>query len=183
MQLNTIKLIHPTQIRSTPHIEAVAPMQIGNTITIKLPAFTVISCFVFCALSCAAQLKDSTNLPGHQISNSEVLAKNPLIATATLKSNGRKDLGSVGRVRYSYVSLSVEEILTGEAPNEIIGTYMCITAPDALVESLPTVGERYIIFFERSHHDYPGQTYTILRFLTYTSEEVNRLKKKFAKSK
>jgi hypothetical protein len=147
-------------------------------------SFRIVACYVVLFLSMAmAQQVGAINLPGHLKGPSEALKQGVSVAVATLKSIGRRDLGSAGVDIYSYVDLKIDERLNGDFPGEIVGTFSRLSGPATLAEAVPAVGEKYIIIFRREHHDYPGQAYTIIKFTAFSIEEREKVKKLIDQSK
>ncbi len=104
------------------------------------------------------------------------MKNNTMVAVATLVRNGQMNPSSVGIDIYTFVTFRIGQTLMGDEHQEIVATFRRRTAPLSVAEIAPSVGEKYIIFFQHGPHNYPGQTYTISKFLPYNEVESTKIK-------
>ena len=129
------------------------------------------------ALTAKSQTSEAVRLPGHVVHETEALDNSLVIAVATMTSKGVANLGPPGAIIYSHNKLRIEDKLMGAVASDVDCTFSHVTYPKSTAESLPVVGEKYIVFLQPNNARSGQTTYVILKFITFSNEEVERPKK------
>ena len=123
-------------------------------------------------------------LPGHLTTEKKALASSSDVVVARLMRPGRHDPGAPSVEEYEKVQVSVERALKGAAA---VGNLSCrynrLDSHSRTPEVEPSVGAEYMLFLQY-RGDYEGERcFTILRFSTCTSDDLDRVQQLISSGK
>lgn len=134
-----------------------------------------------CAVAQDSQMQ--VVLPGHLTTEKAALAKSSDVVVASLVRSGRHDPGAPSVEEYEKVQMSVKRTLKGTAAGNLSCEYDRLDSYSRTPEAEPSVGAEYITFLQ-CNGEYKGvKTYTILRFSTCTSDDLNRIQQLISSGK